>query len=143
MNEPQNGGKGRYTIISADCHAGGNMTAYEEYLDPAWRDEFDAWRGAYRNPYRDLQDDGRSRNWDDDRRLSEQYADGDRGRDHLPQHRPALLPDRRAGGPPPVGSSPTTSAGSRGSQPTTAGCGTGAPATPTSAAACPRYSPRT
>ena len=52
------------------------MAAYEEYLDPAWRDEFTQWRGAYRNPYRDLQDDGRSRNWDDERRLSEQYADG-------------------------------------------------------------------
>ena len=76
MSEPHTAAGDRYTIISADCHAGGNMAAYEEYLDPAWRDEFREWRGAYRNPYRDLQDDGRSRNWDDDRRLSEQYADG-------------------------------------------------------------------
>ena len=76
MSEPHNSVEQRYTIISSDCHAGGNMAAYEEYLDPAWRDEFNEWRGAYRNPYRDLQDDGRSRNWDDDRRLSEQYADG-------------------------------------------------------------------
>ncbi len=65
-----------YTIISSDCHAGGNMAMYEEYLDPAWRDEFKAWRGGYRNPYRDLQDDGRSRNWDDDRRQRELYSDG-------------------------------------------------------------------
>ena len=40
----------RYTIISSDCHAGGNMAAYVEYLDPSWRDEFQAWRGAYRKP---------------------------------------------------------------------------------------------
>jgi predicted TIM-barrel fold metal-dependent hydrolase len=66
----------RYTVISADCHAGGNMAAYREYLDPGWRDEFDAWRGDYANPFRDLQGDGRSRNWDDDRRIDEQEADG-------------------------------------------------------------------
>ena len=66
----------RYTVISSDCHAGGNHAQYREYLDPAWRDDFDAWRGRYKNPFRDLQDDGRSRNWDDDRRISEQDADG-------------------------------------------------------------------
>ncbi|MEL7207396.1 MAG: amidohydrolase family protein [Actinomycetota bacterium] len=66
----------RYTVISADCHAGGNMAAYREFLDPGWRDEFDAWRGDYANPFRDLQGDGRSRNWDDDRRIAEQEEDG-------------------------------------------------------------------
>ena len=45
----------RYTIISADCHAGGTMEMYREHLDPAWLEEFDAWRGAYKNPFRDLQ----------------------------------------------------------------------------------------
>lgn len=66
----------RYTIISSDCHAGGNHAQYREYLDPAYLDDFDAWRGRYKNPFRDLQDDGRSRNWDDERRVSEQDADG-------------------------------------------------------------------
>ena len=66
----------RYTIISADCHAGANHATYREYLAAEWHEEFDAWRGRYRNPFRDLQDDGRSRNWDDDRRISEQEADG-------------------------------------------------------------------
>ncbi|MEI7591617.1 MAG: amidohydrolase family protein [Actinomycetes bacterium] len=66
----------RYTVISSDCHAGGNHQHYREYLDPAWRDEFDAWRGKYKNPFRDLQDDGRSRNWDDERRLREMADDG-------------------------------------------------------------------
>ena len=66
----------RYTIISADSHAGGNMAMYEQYLPAEWREAYDAWRGGYKNPYRDLQDDGRSRNWDNERRLAEQYADG-------------------------------------------------------------------
>jgi predicted TIM-barrel fold metal-dependent hydrolase len=65
-----------YTIISADCHAGGNHAQYREYLDPAYRDEFDAWLGNYKNPFRDLQDDGRTRNWDDERRISDLNADG-------------------------------------------------------------------
>jgi predicted TIM-barrel fold metal-dependent hydrolase len=66
----------RYTIISADCHGGGNMAAYREHLDPAWIDEFDAWRGEYSNPFRDLQGDGRTRNWDSAKRLAEQEEDG-------------------------------------------------------------------
>ena len=66
----------RYTIISADCHAGGNHVQYREYLDPAYLDDFDAWRGKYRNPFRDLQDDGRSRNWDDARRNADLDAEG-------------------------------------------------------------------
>ena len=66
----------RYTIISADGHAGGSHEQYREYLDPAWRDEFDAWRGRYKNPFRDLQDDGRTRNWDSDRRLADLDAEG-------------------------------------------------------------------
>ncbi len=66
----------RYTIISSDSHAGANLATYREYLDPEWHEEFDAWRAAYRNPYRDLQDDGKTRNWDDERRIGEQDADG-------------------------------------------------------------------
>ena len=37
-----------YTIISADTHAGGSHTQYREYLDPQYRDDFDAWRLATR-----------------------------------------------------------------------------------------------
>ncbi|HEX6311809.1 MAG TPA: amidohydrolase family protein [Acidimicrobiia bacterium] len=68
----------RYTVISADCHAGGNMEMYREYLDPAYLEEFDRWRGEYTNPFRDLQrgSRGRVRNWDDERRISEQDTDG-------------------------------------------------------------------
>jgi predicted TIM-barrel fold metal-dependent hydrolase len=67
----------RYTVISADCHAGANHATYREYLDPKYRDDFDAWRGKYKNPYRDLKDtDLRVRNWDSDRRFAEQESDG-------------------------------------------------------------------
>jgi predicted TIM-barrel fold metal-dependent hydrolase len=66
----------RYTLISADCHAGGNMEMYREHLDPAYVDEFERWRGAYSNPFRDLQRGGRTRNWDHERRIREQESDG-------------------------------------------------------------------
>ncbi len=66
----------RYTIISADGHAGANMDTYREYLSSEYHDEFAAWRGAYKNPFRDLQGDGRTRNWDNERRVSELQADG-------------------------------------------------------------------
>jgi predicted TIM-barrel fold metal-dependent hydrolase len=66
----------RYTIISADCHAGGNHAQYREYLESAYQPTFDAWRGKYSNPFRDLQDDGRTRNWDNDRRNADLDAEG-------------------------------------------------------------------
>ncbi len=66
----------RYTIISADCHAGGNHAQYREYLSTEHQATFDAWRGKYKNPFRDLQDDGRSRNWDSDRRNADLDAEG-------------------------------------------------------------------
>ena len=66
----------RYTVISADCHAGGSHAAYREYLDPAFHADFDAWRGRYKNPYKDLGDDRRLRNWDSEMRTSQQEADG-------------------------------------------------------------------
>ena len=67
----------RYTIISSDTHAGGSHADYREYLDPAYLEDFDAWRNKYKNPYRDLKDtDLRIRNWDNERRFKEQESDG-------------------------------------------------------------------
>ncbi|CAN5697690.1 hypothetical protein BH10ACT3_BH10ACT3_24210 [soil metagenome] len=66
----------RYTVISADTHAGGSHKAYREYLDPEFRDDFDAWRGEYRNPYKDLGDNRRLRNWDNEMRNGQQEEDG-------------------------------------------------------------------
>lgn len=65
-----------YTIISADCHAGGSHEMYREFLDPKYRDDFDAWRDRYKNPFRDLQDGGRIRNWDDEKRNGDLEGDG-------------------------------------------------------------------
>jgi predicted TIM-barrel fold metal-dependent hydrolase len=71
------GSDDRYIIISADTHAGGSHAQYREYLDPKYRDDFDAWRGKYKNPYKDLKDtDLRIRNWDTERRNQDQEADG-------------------------------------------------------------------
>jgi predicted TIM-barrel fold metal-dependent hydrolase len=82
-----------YTIISADTHAGANHETYREYLDPAWRDEFDEWRGQYKNPWKDLRDTGlRVRNWDDDRRDADQYADGVVGEVLFPNTVPPFYP---------------------------------------------------
>jgi predicted TIM-barrel fold metal-dependent hydrolase len=67
----------RYTMISADCHAGASHATYREYLDPRYRDDFDAWRAKYRNPFKDLkQNDLRVRNWDDELRWEQQESDG-------------------------------------------------------------------
>ena len=82
----------RYTLISADTHAGGSHAMYREYLDPQWRDEFDAWREQYRNPFSDLGDDRRLRNWDDDMRNAQQDADGVVGEVIFPNTVPPFFP---------------------------------------------------
>ena len=82
----------RYTIISADCHAGGSMDDYARYLDPAMRDEFDAWRAKYSSPWRDLNDDGKLRNWDNTRRFAEQQADGQVAEVLFPNTVPPFFP---------------------------------------------------
>lgn len=61
-----------YIVISADTHAGGSHSAYREYLDAEFIDEFDAWRGKYKNPYKDLGDNRRLRNWDKEMRDTQQ-----------------------------------------------------------------------
>jgi predicted TIM-barrel fold metal-dependent hydrolase len=82
----------RYTLISADCHAGANMATYRDYLESRYLDDFDAWRGQYRNPFRDLQGDGRTRNWDSARRNAELEADGVVGEIVFPNTVPPFFP---------------------------------------------------
>ena len=82
----------RYTIISADCHAGGSHAAYREYLDPAYLEDFDAWRGKYKNPYKDLGDTRRLRNWDNEMRNGQQEADGIVGEVVFPNTVPPFFP---------------------------------------------------
>lgn len=66
----------RYTIISADGHAGADIAAYKAYLERRYHDEFDGWLATYENPWRDLEQPGRTRNWDSDERLRDLDADG-------------------------------------------------------------------
>ena len=66
----------RYVVISADCHAGGALREYGEYLDPRYRDDFEAWVASYDVPYDDLKGPDGTRNWDSDRRLRDLEDDG-------------------------------------------------------------------
>jgi predicted TIM-barrel fold metal-dependent hydrolase len=67
---------GRYTLISADCHAGANHDMYREYLEAEYLDDFDVWREQYRNPFKDLTVGTRDRNWNDERRIADLAEDG-------------------------------------------------------------------
>ena len=58
----------------------------------AYLDDFDAWRDKYKNPFRDLQDGGRVRNWDDERRNGELEADGIVGEVVFPNTVPPFFP---------------------------------------------------
>jgi predicted TIM-barrel fold metal-dependent hydrolase len=66
----------RYTIISADGHAGADLLDYKPYLASRWHDEFDDWAATYVRPFADLLAPTSYRNWDSERRLSECEADG-------------------------------------------------------------------
>jgi len=82
----------RYTIISADTHAGGSHAMYRDYLEDRWVEEFDAWRGEYKNPFSDLGDQRRLRNWDDDLRNAQQDDDGVVGEVIFPNTVPPFFP---------------------------------------------------
>ncbi|MDW3218426.1 MAG: amidohydrolase family protein [Acidimicrobiales bacterium] len=65
----------RYTIISADCHAGADIAAYKDYLESSHHEEFEEWAASYVNPFSDLSDPTRVRNWDTEYRQRELEAD--------------------------------------------------------------------
>lgn len=80
------------TIISADCHAGASIRDYKPYLESRWHDEFDEWKQKYDNPYKDLLSPKASRNYDNDLRTTEQYADGIVGEVVFPNTVPPFFP---------------------------------------------------
>ena len=82
----------RYTVISADTHAGGSHAQYREFLEAKYLDDFDAWRGEYKNPFSDLGDTRRLRNWDDEMRNSQQDEDGVSGEVIFPNTVPPFFP---------------------------------------------------
>jgi predicted TIM-barrel fold metal-dependent hydrolase len=92
---------GHYTIITADSHAGGSHASYREYLDPAYLEDFDAWRNKYRNPFKDLGDQRRYRNWDNEMRNGQQEADGIVGEVIFPNTVPPFFPSFVLFAPPP------------------------------------------
>lgn len=65
-----------YICITADTHAGAAIDTYRDYLDPAYRDEFDAWRGAYKNPSKKHLGGKKTKNWDSAERLADLQSDG-------------------------------------------------------------------
>ena len=65
-----------YVIISADCHGGGGIYDYRDYLDSRYHDDFDAWAATYEIPYDDMKGPDGDRNWDSARRLRELEEDG-------------------------------------------------------------------
>lgn len=65
-----------YMLITADTHAGGSHAQYREYLDPAYRDAFDDWRGGYKNPSEEHYGKRKMRNWDLDIRSNDQNSQG-------------------------------------------------------------------
>ncbi|MHB1923254.1 MAG: amidohydrolase family protein [Acidimicrobiales bacterium] len=92
---------GHYTVITADSHAGGSNAAYREYLDPRFHEDFDAWRGRYKNPFKDLGDTRRYRNWDNEMRNGQQEEDGIVGEVIFPNTVPPFFPSFVLFAPPP------------------------------------------
>ncbi len=44
----------RYTVISADCHAGADLRGYKPFLESRYHDAFDDWADHHVNPFGDL-----------------------------------------------------------------------------------------
>jgi len=82
----------RYTVISADCHAGADLRDYKAYLEARYHDAFDDWADHYVNPFGDLERPDADRNWDSDRRLKELEADGIVGEVIYPNTVPPFFP---------------------------------------------------
>ncbi|MFF2806779.1 amidohydrolase family protein [Streptomyces sp. NPDC058000] len=93
----------RYTVISADCHAGADLLDYRPYLPSRYHEEFDAWAATYVNPHEDLLADTADRNWNSDRRLAEQEADGIVAEVVFPNTIPPFFPSASLMAPAPTG----------------------------------------
>ncbi|EST22208.1 amidohydrolase family protein [Streptomyces roseochromogenus] len=92
----------RYTVISADCHAGADLLDYKPYLDKRHHDDFDVWAATYVNPHEDLLADSADRNWNSERRLAELEADGIVAEVIFPNTIPPFFPSSSLMAPPPT-----------------------------------------
>jgi predicted TIM-barrel fold metal-dependent hydrolase len=92
----------RYTVISADGHAGADLLDYRPYLEAQWRDEFDAWAASFRNPYGDrLLSEKPTANWDSELRTELLEADGIVAEVVFPNTVPPFYPQTQFFVPPP------------------------------------------
>ncbi len=82
----------RYTVISADCHAGADLLDYRPFLEARYHDAFDEWAAAFVSPYGDLVQPDANRNWDSTRRMRELEADGVVGEIVFPNTIPPFYP---------------------------------------------------
>lgn len=86
-------GEERYTVISADCHAGADLHQYRDYLEHRHLELFDEWARTYAVPYADLLGEDGSRNWDSERRLGEMESDGIAAEVIFPNTIPPFYPE--------------------------------------------------
>ena len=82
----------RYTVISADCHAGADLLDYRPFLEARYHDAFDDWAASFVSPYGDLVQPDANRNWDSTRRMRELEADGVVGEVVFPNTIPPFYP---------------------------------------------------
>jgi predicted TIM-barrel fold metal-dependent hydrolase len=86
------GAMDRYTVISADCHAGADLRDYRPYLESRYHDDFDAWAEGYVHPFRDLREGRAVRNWDNEVRTAALDEDGISGEVVFPNTVPPFFP---------------------------------------------------
>ena len=98
-----------HVVISADCHGGAEIRQYKPYLEQKWHQQFDDWADQVEAAQRQIQSmmgdrnvrnvgvdgdpdlDG-DRNWNTERRLREQDADGIAGEVIFPNTQPPFAP---------------------------------------------------
>src|SRR4030095_3697878 len=73
---PKSDSSSPYVCITADTHAGAAIDTYRDYLDPAHRDEFDAWKCADKDPSKKHLGGKKTKNWDSAERLADLQSDG-------------------------------------------------------------------
>ncbi len=95
-----------YIVITADAHAGASVQGYREYLDKAYREEFDAWRDARNSAARERSAEGhvskkKEKNWNSEMRLADLLGDGVVGEVIFPNTVPPFYADAFHVSPPP------------------------------------------
>jgi len=73
---PSNDSSRPYVAITGDTHGGAQVSTYREYLDPQYREAFDEWRSAYKNPSKKHLGKKKVKNWDTAVRQADLEGDG-------------------------------------------------------------------